>query len=363
MQKKEDRRNYRGILGERTESYLVHLDWPKILYATYTQNRFSLAWRMSKRWANRHFALVCPWFYTPVLLHKGTDYPGREANQGGLNPQHCLSGSWIFCEIYVLFNKVVKERKEPSFSQIYLRLSPGSVAAGRCQHISWSLHRKLGSKFSLNCVRLADPAAIQAVCSSAAPGQLSSGFVSILTGSPQPGSFLLYSHPCLASHDLFTARTSVTEQTQSSPQPPQPWAVLPYLLVSGPWSTSACQPQDWRAASPSAVPSEPRESWSQQCWDWDPLHHPSTTTAEHTSAALWRLLPPFGTSCCTLTTPRSWTQSLLFHWHLLSTFFKAARQQKQHSAGTQDLWPGYACRSCYKLPDEVDPVRSSHSLP
>lgn len=51
------------------------------------------------------------------------------------------------------------------------------------------------------------------------------------------------------------------------------------------------------------------------------------------------------------------------HWHLLSTFFKAAWQQQWRSAGTQGLWPGSACRSCYKLPDQLDPARSSHSLP
>lgn len=35
-------------------------------------------------------------------------------------------------------------------------------------------------------------------------------------------------------------------------------------------------------------------------WDWNPKHTTTTTTAKHTSAALWRLLAPFGTSCCTL---------------------------------------------------------------
>lgn len=128
----------------RGQIYLVNLDWTEFVYATSLLNRFYLAWRMSRRWANRHFTFVCPWFYTPILLLKGTGYPGSEANQGGLNPQHCLSGQWwIFCEIYVPFNKAVEDRKEPSFSQLYLVLPPGSVAAGRCQHLSWSLHRRV----------------------------------------------------------------------------------------------------------------------------------------------------------------------------------------------------------------------------
>lgn len=145
MQTKDDRKNYGVILDERTGSYLVHLGWTKTVYVTYIWIRFSLAWRMPRRWANRHFTLVCPLFYTPVLPLKGS-----KADQGGLSPRHWLSGSgWIFCEICVLSKKVVKERKEPSFSQLSLGLPPGSVAAGRCQHLSRSLHRKLGSKILL----------------------------------------------------------------------------------------------------------------------------------------------------------------------------------------------------------------------
>lgn len=112
MEKKEDRTKNtetywmggRELLG----SFRLKQDFICYLYV----EQFFLGMKDVETMSKQIFHLLSwsvRFFCVPILLLKGTGYSGSQANQGGLNAQHCLSGSWVWV-FFVRFMYYMKSR-------------------------------------------------------------------------------------------------------------------------------------------------------------------------------------------------------------------------------------------------------------